>query len=159
MRKGGIVVAVVVAVLVTVPLVVMAASGGGTGRLDHQRFKFRTGEIATRSRDFHDVPGLNGMLVCARRGLSATVSVTAKGAPFSLLVRVDNGPTLQPGPVRFAGSGAATTSASYTWVGGVGPFEASDGHSFAVQWRSVTGGQVIMRKATFDLLFQDGTQC
>jgi hypothetical protein len=158
MRRRLIVVAVTMIVLVAVPLGVLAAVvGGGGGRLDHQRFKFRTGDITTTGTSLHDIPGLSGMLVCARGGLSVSVSVTAGGAPFALTVRIDNGPMMHPGVVRFAGGGA--DSASYNWVRSVGPFEGSDGHSFAVQWKSVTGGPVTLHKATMDLLFQDGTQC
>ena len=156
MRTRLIVVAATVAALVTVPLVVIASTGGGGGRLDHQRFKFRTGDITTTSKVLHDVPGLSAILVCARGGVSAAVSVTAQGAPFALTVRIDDGPMMHPGVVRFP---RGTNSAAYTWVRSVGPFEANDGHSFAVQWKSMTGAPVTMHKATVDLLFQDGRRC
>ena len=157
MRRRLFVITVSVMALLVVPLVVVASTGGGGGRLDHQRFKFRTGDITTSSRTFHDVPGLNGLLVCARRGVSATVSTTTSGAPFALVVRVDDGPVLHLGPVRFPA--APSLSGSYTWVGTVGPFEANDGHAFSVQWKSLSGRPVTLHKATFGLLFQDGTLC
>jgi hypothetical protein len=148
--------ALAVALLVTVPLAVMAASGGGAGRLDHQRFKFRVGDITTSSKTFHDVQGLSRLFVCARRAVSATVSVTARGGPFALRVNIDDDGNLHPGQARFQ-AGRHASSFSYTFVGAVGPFEADDGHSFAVQWRSVTGAPVEMRRGTVDLLFQDGS--
>jgi hypothetical protein len=155
MRKG-IIVAAAVTVLVAVPLVVMAATGGAGSRLDHQRFTWRTGDLTTTSKTLRNVPGLN-MLVCARGAVSAHVSVTAEGAPFALTVRMDDGPQLRPGTVQFAGG--RNDSTAYTWVRGVGPFEANDNHAFAVQWKSVTGGPVTLHKATFDLLYKKGSQC
>jgi hypothetical protein len=135
---------------------VLAASGGGGGRLDHQRFTFRTGDITTTSTTLHEVPGL-GTVVCARGAVTAAVSVTAEGASFAMTVRVDDGPMLHPGVVRFAGG--RNDSTAYSWVRGVGPFEANDNHAFSVQWKSVTGGPVTIHKATLDLLFKKGTQC
>jgi hypothetical protein len=155
MRKGIIVVAVAAA-LVAVPLVVMAATGGTGSRLDHQRFTWRMGDITTTSTTLHNVPGLS-MLVCARGAVSANVSVTAEGGAFALTVRMDDGPQLRPGPVPFAPSHGVSTA--YTWVRGVGPFEASDNHAFAVQWKSMTGAPVTLHKATFDLLYKKGSQC
>jgi hypothetical protein len=150
-----VIAAAIVTLLVSAPLVVMAASGGSGGRLDRQRFGFFRGVITTRSTTFHDIPGANSGLICARGAVSANVSVTASGGPFALLVRVDNGLVLHPGAVRF--SGGAIDSTSYTWVGGVGPFEANDHHSFAVQWKSVTGRPVTLRKAVIDVLYRRGT--
>ena len=155
MRKWIIVVAILTAV-VAVPFAVLAAAAGGGSRVDHQRFAWRTGDITTTSTTLHNVPGLSG-LVCARGAVSALVSVTSEGAPFAMTVRLDDGPQLRPGVVRFAGG--RTDSTAYTWVRGVGPFEANDNHAFAVQWKSVTGGPVTMHKATFDLLYKKGTQC
>jgi hypothetical protein len=151
-----IVIAGAVAVLVVVPVVVLAATSGGGSPLDHQRFAWRTGDITTTSTTLHNVPGLSA-LVCARGAVSAAVSVTAEGAPFALTVRLDDGPQLRPGTVQF--TGGRNDSKAYTWVGGVGPFEANDNHAFAVQWKSVTGGPVTIHKATFDLLYKRGTQC
>ena len=156
MNRRLMIVAASVALLLAAPLAVLASSGGGGGRLDRQRFGFFRGVITTRSTTFHDVPGASG-LICARGGVSAAVSVTTSGGPFALLVRIDNGPVLHPGAVRF--SGGRIDSTAYTWVGAVGPFEASDHHSFAAQWKSVTGRQVTLRKAVIDVLYQKGTAC
>ena len=155
MSRRLVIGAAIVMVLVSVPLAVMAASGGSGGALDRQRFGFFRGVITTRSTTFHNIPGATSGLICARGAVSAVVSVTASGGPFALLVRVDDGPVLHPGAVRFAGGGIDSTS--YTWVGAVGPFEANDHHSFAVQWKSATGQPVTLRKAVIDVLFRNGT--
>jgi hypothetical protein len=155
MSKRLVVPVAIMVLLASAPLAVMAASGGAGGRLDRQRFGFFRGVVSTKSTTFHNVPGATTGLICARGGLSASVSVTASGGAFALLVRVDNGPVMHPGAVRFAGGGIDSTS--YTWVGGVGPFEANDHHSFALQWKSVSGRRVTLRKAVIDVLYRRGT--
>jgi len=54
---------------------------------------------------------------------------------------------MQPGAVR-----VQPGSSSYTFVTNVGPFEASDGHAYDVQWRSPTGHKVTLQKG--DVLVQ-----
>ena len=154
MRKRLVIPAAIAVLVASAPLAVMAASGGAGGAVDRQRFGFFRGVITTRSTTFHNVRGANTGLICARGPLSAAVSVTTSGAAFALLVRVDDGPVLHPGAVRFSGGGIDSTS--YTWVGGVGPFEANDHHSFALQWKSATGSPVTMRKAVIDVFYKKG---
>jgi hypothetical protein len=155
MGKRIVIAVAVTALVMGVPIAVLAASGGGKGALDHQRFKFREGDITTTSQGFHDVLGLSGILVCAKAGVSVSVSATVRGGPVALRVKIDDGPTMHPGQARFD-PGVGTSSFAYTWVNQVGTFEGSDGHAFDVQWRSATGAPVTMDRATVDILFQDG---
>jgi len=154
MSKRLVVPAAIAVLVASAPLAVMAASGRAGGGLDRQRFGFTRGVITTRSTTFHNVPGATTGVICASGPLSAAVSVTTSGGAFALLVRVDDGPFLHPGAVRFSGGGIDSTS--YTWVGGVGPFEANDNHSFALQWKSANGRAVTLRKAVIDVFYRKG---
>jgi hypothetical protein len=147
-----------VVLLVTVPIVVLAATGGGSGRTDRQRFRFRTGSISTSSTTWHDVPGLSGVLICAIKEVSATASVNVAGAPALFRVQVDTAAVFHPGAARFnPPPGGVIESFSYTFVDSVGTFEGSDGHAISLQWRSVTGGRVTMTRGDVNLIFQSGT--
>jgi hypothetical protein len=145
-----------VALLVTIPMVVLATTGGGGGNADRQRFKFRTGVISTSSKVWKDVPGL-GVLVCAIREVSATASVNLSGAPALFRVQIDSGAVFQPGPARFNPPRSGVQSFSYTFVDSAGTFEGSDSHAIILQWRSLTGGSVSMTRGDINLIFQTGT--
>jgi hypothetical protein len=157
MRKRGMVLlAPLVGLLVAIPVVVLAATGGGGGRADMQKFVFRTGAISTSSTSYQNVPGLSASM-CAVGEVSATVSVNLAGAPGLFVVRVDSDGTIQPGGARFTPPGGGIGSFSYTFVGTLSPFEGSDGHTITLQWRSLNGQPVTMTRGDVNLIFQTGS--
>jgi hypothetical protein len=142
---------------VVVPVAAVAVVGDFTGQVNRQALTFRTHAVATQSTTFRPLPAISP-LTCSRGPVAVTVSMRLTGGPVDLRVLVDNvsegAGILRPGAVRFR-PGAS----SFTFVGRVGPFEASDGHSFDVQWRSPTGQRVISRKATVVAQYRDPSTC
>ena len=145
------------AVVVTVPVAAVAVVGDFAGQVNRQALTFRTHAVATQSTTFRPLPAISP-LTCSRGPVAVTVSMRLTGGPVGLRVLVDNvsegAGILRPGAVRFR-PGAS----SFTFVGRVGPFEASDGHSFDVQWRSPTGQRVISSKATVVAQYRDPSTC
>jgi len=145
------------AVVLGVPAAVLAASGGASSSLDLQASKVTTSTASTASRTFHPVPGLSGLNICALHQVTATLSVELTGAPAGFQVRVDGGGTMPPGAIRFVPAGPHD-SFSFTFVRGVGPFEANDHHVFDVEWRSPAGAATTLERGTFNLQYERGTQ-
>ena len=145
------------AVVVTVPVAAVAVVGNFVGQVNRQALTFRTDPVTTQSSTFRGLPAISP-LTCSRGPVAVTVSMSLTGGPADLRVLVDNVSEgvgiLRPGAVRF-GPGAS----SFTFVGRVAPFEASDGHSFDVQWRSPTGQRVTARKATVVAQYRDPSTC
>jgi len=156
MRKMIVLVAAAAGVL-GVPAAVLAASGGASSSLDLQASRFTTSTATTSSKTFHSIPGLSELTICALHQVTATLSVQLSGAPAGLQVRVDGGGTMQPGAIRLVPAGAHD-SFSFTFVNGVGPFEADDHHSFDVEWRSPTGAATTLERGTVNLQYGHGTQ-
>lgn len=156
MRK--ILIAIVaLAVAVGVPTAVMAASGSASSALDLQAAKFTTTTQTTSSTTFRAINGLSGLSICALHQVTGTLSVQLKGAPAGFQIRFDGGPVMQPGAIRFVPA-ANLDSNSFTFVTSVAPFEASDVHSFDVEWRSPTGGATTLTLGSFNLQYEKGTQ-
>jgi hypothetical protein len=157
MRKKPLLLAVAaVLVLAAVPVVVLAATAETTSTLDRQLARWTSTDRSTSSTQWRNVPGLSRINACTIRGVSANLSVTVEGAPVLFRVVIDTPEApMRPGPARFAPQGRE--SFSYTFVRGTGPFEDDDSHSFTVQWRSPSGGQVRLAHGVVNLLFQDGT--
>lgn len=143
--------------VLVVPAAVLAASGGTSSSVDLQASKFTTSTATTSSKTFHPIPGLSGLNICALDQVTAALSVELNGAPAGLQVRVDGGGTMAPGAIRFVPAGGHD-SFSFTFVQGVGPFEADDHHAFDVEWRSPTGAATTLERGTFNLQYQRGTQ-
>jgi hypothetical protein len=145
------------ALLAAVPAAVLAASGVFGSALDRQAASWTTAPVTTSSTTWRDVPRLS-LSRCTVNQVTATVSVTVRGAPVLFRVVVDGVPEapMQPGSARFVPDGSE--SFSFTFVGRTAPFEADDTHRFNVQWRSPTGATVTLRRGALNLLFQRGTQ-
>lgn len=143
--------------VLAVPAAVLAASGGASSSLDLQASTFTRSTATTSSKTFHPIPGLSGLNICALDQVTAALSVELNGAPAGFQVRVDGGGTMQPGAIRFVPAGPHD-SFSFTFVQGVGPFEANDNHQFDVEWRSPTGAATTLERGTVNLQYQHGTQ-
>ena len=143
--------------LAAVPVAVFAASGTLGSALDRQAARWTTTSATTSSAAWRKVPRLS-LTRCTVNQVTATVSVTVRGAPVLFRVIVDGVPEapMRPGPARFVPDD--TESFSYSFVGRTAPFEANDTHRFDVQWRSPTGTAVTLRRGALNLLFQRGTQ-
>ncbi|HEY2174501.1 MAG TPA: hypothetical protein VGH85_11905 [Mycobacteriales bacterium] len=146
----------VILVAVAIPAVAFAATGGFSSALDQQSSRWTTTAVTTSSTTFATVPGLSGPTICSQHQVTATVSVQLDGGPVGLQVRQDGGGLMQPGAVRFVPAGAQD-SVSFTFVQNTGPFENNDHHSFAVEWRSVTGAPVKLVKGDLNLQYETGT--
>jgi hypothetical protein len=156
-RKVVVLAVFLVGVLVGIPVAVLAAGGGKEGGLNRQGFRFRLGPaISTSSSQFRPIPGLL-RLTCSRGTVAVTVSVNVTGAPLDVRAVIDSGKPMEPRIAHFDPAG--TTSFSYTFVDSVGPFEASNGHTYSVQWRSPTGGSVTLRRADMLVQYRDPHTC
>lgn len=142
---------------VLVPVAAVAVVGDFNGQVNRQALTFRTHAAATQSTTFRPLPGVSPD-TCSRGPVAVTVSLTLAGGLVDVRVLMDNvaegAGILRPGPVRFR-PGAS----SFTFVGQVSPFEAEDGHSFNVQWRSPTGDRVVAKKATVVAQYRDPGTC
>ena len=155
MRKI-LVAAVAAAVAVGVPTGVLAATGGNTSALDLQAAKWTSTTQQANTTTWRSVTGL-GLTICALDQVTATLSVELNGAPASFRIREDGGPIIAPGAVRFVPAGAHD-SFSFTFLANAAPFEANDNHGFGVEWRSATGQQTTLERATLNLQYEHGTQ-
>lgn len=156
MRKSlAVLVAFVVGMLVGIPVAVMAVTGDVEGALDRQTASFRSDPVSTSNTAWTDVPGLQTAPICAINEVSATVSISVNGAPVSVRMAMDDVPAFEPA-VAYFDPRSGTTSFSYTFVANALDFEASDGHTFGVQWRSSTGGVVTLTRGDMNLLYEEG---
>ncbi len=87
-----------------------------------------------------------------------TVSLNLTGAPVEIRALIDEGKPMEPGIARFAPA-SGSTSFSFTFVDTVGPFEASDGHAYDVQWASPTSGSVTLHRADVLVQYRDPGTC
>jgi hypothetical protein len=144
-------------IAVAVPLAVLAARGTLTGNLDLQKARWTTNTVSTSSTQWRNVPGLTRLPACTLNEVSLTLSVTIRGAPAGFRAIIDGVPEapMRPGAARFVPDGQE--SFSYTFVANTAPFEDDDSHTFGVQWRSPTGGQVQLDRGALNLLYQAGT--
>ena len=157
MMRRSLVVLGLVVLLAAVPVVVLAANGVFGGALERQSARWTTTSVSTSSTTWRNVPGL-ALTRCTLNQVTATVSVTVRGAPILLRVVIDGVPEapMKPGAARFVPDGIE--SFSFTWVGRTAPFEADDTHRLNVQWRSPTGQPVTLVRGALNLLFQRGRQ-
>jgi hypothetical protein len=155
MRKI-LVAAAAAAVVVGVPAVALAATGGNTSAVDLQASRQTTTTQHAATTAWRSVPGL-GLTICALHQVTATLSVELTGAPASFRIREDGGPVIAPGAVRFVPAGDHD-SVSFTFLANAAPFEANDNHGFSVEWRSATGAQTTLERATVNLQYEHGTQ-
>jgi hypothetical protein len=157
MRKW--LVAAVVLLVVSIPIAVLAVSGGPTP-LDHQAYRARVNQsITTSSGVWTDIKGFSVGPVCAQGAVSVTVSVSVTGARAGFRVVIDDGAPLDPGPAYVKGSSDGTDSFSYTFATTAEPFEASDSHAFEVQWRRSAGGSTTLDHGSAVLLYHDPGTC
>jgi hypothetical protein len=155
MRK--VLVAGLVAVfIVAVPTAVMAATGVFSSSVDLQASKWTTTTATTSSTAFRPIANLSGRNICALNQVTATLSVELNGAAAGFHIRVDGGPLMRPGAVRFVPAGPHD-SFSFTFVLSVSPFENNDHHSFSVEFRSPSGKATTLEQGTLNLQYQKGT--
>ncbi len=141
------------AIGVSVALPIAALAGGRpprsaySGALDRQTAVSQEHQVRTGSLYWRNVPGLNGVVVCAQNEIAVTVSMLyRKGYVPALRVAVDGSRLLSPGVIKFPGV--------FTWVDTV----ADGTHTIDVQWRR-TGGPAVSGKATVNVLYESGTAC
>ena len=144
------------AFVVGAPTAVMAASGGFSSSLDLQTSKWTTTSATTSMATFKPITNLSGLNICALNQVTATLSVELNGAPAGFQIRIDGGPLISPGAVRFVPAGPHD-SFSFTFVRSLSPFENNDHHTFDVEWRSPTGATTTLERATINLQYQGGT--
>jgi hypothetical protein len=156
MRKS-LILLTVLALLVAVPAAVVAATATISSDVNRQTARWTTTLASTSSTQWRDVPNLSRLSADTFREVSATLSVTLRGAParFRVIIDTPEGP-MRPGSVRFVPSG--TESFSYTFVRATIPFEDDDTHFFTVQWRSPSGERVTLVNGVLNLVYQFGTR-
>ena len=139
-----------------VPVAILGATGRLSSKLDRQAAKWTTSAASTSTTAWRDVPGLRRLRVCSVNQVSATLSVTLRGAPVRFRVLIDSvaEAPMNPGPARFVPRGEE--SFSYTFVNHTAHFENDDTHVFDVQWRSPSGRRVTLVRGDLNLLFQQG---
>lgn len=145
-----------VVLLVLVQLAVAAAIEGGDGPMNRQAWRSRNTLVSTSSTKFGDVPQMS-ILTCSRGPVAFTFSGSIGGAQVGFRVMVDGGATMEPGAAYFKEDNG-TNAFSHTYVTNVGPFEGSDGHTFALQWRS-TGGTATLLRADVVVQYNDPQTC
>jgi hypothetical protein len=140
------------ALIAAMPVMVIAATRGGNGPLDHQKFKFRTGKLTTASKSFRAM--LTPIHVCATRQVAGTVSAQLGGGPALVKVVLDEASDrLHPGNVVFNPGKARRTSFTFEFAGMV-----TDGsHSLQVFWRSPTGRKIRLTKALLNVQYSRGS--
>ena len=155
MRKSLIVLSLLL-LLVAVPAVVIAATGNLSSDVNRQTARWTTTATSTSSTAWRNVPGLTRLSADTIDEVSATLSVTLRGAPvrFRVIVDTPEGP-FRPGSVRFVPSG--NESFSFTFVRDTQPFEDDDTHVFSVQWRSPSGQRVTLINGVLNLVYEFGT--
>jgi hypothetical protein len=144
--------------LVAVPAVLIAHPGIRGSALDRQTFKYREREASTSSKAWSNVPGVGVFQVCAINEVSANVNLVLRGGPVAFRIRIDGTSEVlaHPGAVSFRpGPGRVF---SFGFAEHVAPFEANDLHQLELQWRSLTGRQVTLKRGMVNVLFERGLQ-
>jgi hypothetical protein len=143
--------------LMALPTMLSAHPGIRGSGLDRQTFKYREREATTSSKAWSNVPGLGVFQVCAVNEVSAQVNLVLRDGPVAIRLRIDGTEVLaHPGAVSFRpGPGRVF---SFGFAEHVAPFEANDLHQIEVQWRSLTGSQVTMKRGMVNLVFEQGLQ-
>jgi hypothetical protein len=160
MRRRWIVAfALAIGAAIIAPLAVWALIPSGTynGNLDRQQAKWRATALTTTSVGWANVPVLS-VNICAINEVSATLSVNVSGGRVRFRMVGEQGNVIKPGMAEFAPTGTVD-SFSYTFVTSVGTFEADDRHTLRVQWRSVSGASVTLRRADLNVLYERGSLC
>jgi hypothetical protein len=161
MRRRWIVafaLAVVAAIVAPLAVWALVNSGAYNGNVDRQRAKWRSSSLTTSSIGWANVPVLS-VNICAINEVSATLSANVTGGRVRFRVVGEQGNVIKPGIAEFAPTGGAVDSFSYTFVTSVGTFEADDRHTLRVQWRSVSGASVTLRRADLNVLYERGSLC
>ena len=98
--------------------------------------------------------------ICALGAVTATITVNVKGARAGFRVLSDHGATLSPARAssRAPNGGADGTMYSITFETNASTFEGSDGHEYAVQWRS-TGGSTTLLNGSIVVQYGDPGTC
>jgi hypothetical protein len=168
MRKWFLV-AVALVLVVAVPMTVMATGAthvkpnafSGSGEVTNQAFSGRDNQsLTTASKAWTDVNNMAIGPICALGAVTATITVNVKGARAGFRVLSDHGATLSPGEgfVQGTNAGADGTMYSITFETNASTFEASDGHEYAVQWRS-TGGSTTLLNGSIVVQYGDPGTC
>jgi hypothetical protein len=154
MRKFLIVLTLLL-LLAAAPAIVLAATDTLSSDVNRQKARWTTTAVSTSSTTWRNVPGLSRLTADTVDEVSATLSVTVRGAPvrFRVIVDTPEGP-FRPGSARFVPTG--TESFSFTFVRETIAFEADDTHVFSVQWRSPTGGNVTLVQGVLNLVYEFG---
>jgi hypothetical protein len=134
-------------------LIWAAPLDSGTGRLrpNRQAFKFRTTPITTTSERFKRNPGLRALQILNRGPVTASVSAVFGGAPVDVRVKEAGAPPLRPGTVHFAPS---CTRAPFTFIFADHGKRPANCRTYAVEWRSPSGQQVVLRRADLILTYR-----
>jgi hypothetical protein len=157
MRKW--LVAAVAVLVVSIPIAVLAVSGGPSP-LDHQAYVARVNTpISTSSGVWQDIKNLAVGPVCSQGVVSVTISVSVTGARTGFRVLIDDAGPLDPGPAYVKGTSDGTDSFSYTFSTVAEPFEANDGHSYNVQWRRSGSGTATLDHGSAVALYHDPGTC
>ncbi len=156
MRRVILVAAAVV--LAGIPAAVLAGSDRGGGRLNQQSFAWTNDEITTASNAWRAIDRLRVTTVCPTApDASAHLSVqlaTGNGAAQFRVVRdgvsqLDDAKVTMPPGIVTAETGpfeGSSVAGSFTLVKS-GNLD-SHGENFRVQWRSPSGTQQVLQKAT-----------
>jgi hypothetical protein len=157
MRKW--LVAAVAVLVVSIPIAVLAVSGGPSP-LDHQAYAARVNTpISTSSGVWTDIKNLTVGPVCAQGAVSVTISVSVTGARTGFRVLLDGGGPFDPGPAYVRGTSDGTDSFSYTFSTTAQSFEGSDGHAFNVQWRRSAAGTATLDHGSAVALYHNPGTC
>lgn len=118
------------------------------GRIDRQASASLNEPVATSSDSFAPIPGLR-VVTLGKGPVSADFAASLLPGPTAeFRVRYENRSTLAPGSVQ-VGEGEST--ASFSFVGRGSNRVGCD--SYVVEWRSPTGEEISLRKASLKVLF------
>jgi hypothetical protein len=155
MRKWIVVVAAV-AIVASIPLAVLAASGGGNTAINCQTVKWRTAPLSTSSSSFVTISALKPT-VSSIFPMSISVSAVVSGDPVAFRLRdvsVAGNKVVAPGVAPFVTSPTGANSFAYTWTD-PGISAAVRGHQFLVQWKRTSAvGTSTLERADTVVLYQ-----
>lgn len=152
---------VAVLVIVAVPTLVEGTTStrrssnlAWDARVDRQAGRSTASPRSTTARTYSDVPGL-ALGIGAKGRVTVTVSALLQGAPVELRVFESHpggpvgGRSIQPGAVTIRPS--SQRFLSFTWTTSS---TSSCSEFLSLQWRSVTGERVTMRKGVIQTLYR-----